>query len=210
MVRPQTERMWSKQDQHQGDRWRLYTAVSAELEARQVLYPGSFVDIAPSFVWSSVTYVDSNDRARRFFADKDGVQEIIAHHEPPTATPEVVFVAGDYTGDLGLSDESYDLLISLYAGFVSEHCSRYLRVGGTLLVNSSHGDAAMASIDDRFNLSAVITSSDRNYRISSEELDQYLVPKKADVEITVEMLHQLNRGVAYTRSPFAYIFERVA
>jgi hypothetical protein len=120
----------------------------------------------------------------------------------------VEFIAGDYRGPLGLADESFDLLVSLYAGFVSEHCTRYLRVGGHLLVNPSHGDAAMASIDQRYRLVAVVKSGGANaYRIDTEDLDTYFVPKKPQ-PITVERLHELGRGIGYTKSPFAYLFER--
>ncbi len=37
-------------------------------------------------------------------------------------------------------------------GFVFEHCTRYLRPVGWLLVNPSHGDVAMASINPEYSL----------------------------------------------------------
>lgn len=208
-MKPLTRKLWTHQDRHQGDRWRLYTAVSHVVEAKHVLYPGSFVDIAASFVWPSVTYIDSIDRARRFFDDREGVQELVAEHDPPTPNPDITFVHGDYTGDLGLPEGHFDLLISLYAGFVSEHCTRYLRKGGTLLVNPSHGDVAMAALDPRYQLHGVIASDRGEYRITTNDLDRYLVPKNPDIEITADLLHSLNRGIAYTRSPFAYLFRLI-
>jgi hypothetical protein len=207
-VDPLTKELWARQDQHEGDRWTLFAAVSETIDVQRVLYPGSFVDVSPSFVWPSVTYVDSDRRARRFFDDLDGVIEIIAAHEPKTSHPVVTFVFGDFTDDLGLADGAYDLLISLYAGFVSEHCTRHLRTGGKLLVNPSHGDAAMASIDPRYTLRGVVESRRGRYRVRTDDLDKYLVPKRP-VEITPESLHRTRRGVAYTRSPFAYLFERI-
>ncbi len=124
-------------------------------------------------------------------------------------THVVRFIGADYADALCLDDGEFDLLISLYAGFVSEHCTRYLRVGGFLLVNPSHGDAAMASIDPRYNLSATVTSRSGRYSVSSNDLDTYLVPKR-EVEVTREHLHNSGRGIAYTRSPFAYIFQRIS
>lgn len=206
---PSTTQLWAAQDRHQGDHWRLFRAVGAEVSARRVLYPGSFVDVAASFVFPSVTYVDVDRRAARFFADTDGVAEIVAAHPDGPGEPDVHFIAGDYTHELGMREEDFDLLISLYAGFVSEHCTRYLRVGGTLLVNPSHGDAAMASIDDRYRLAAVVVARDGDYRVSRHDLDTYLVPK-SPIELTPALLHERRRGVAYTRSPFAYLFERVS
>ena len=207
-MRPSTATLWSLQDRHPGDRWRLFRAVSAAVPARSVLYPGSFVDLAPSFVFESVTYVDMDRRAARFFADTEGVRELIAEHTG-SPSPDVAFLHADYATDLGLVPESFDLLVSLYAGFVSEHCTRYLRRGGTLLVNSSHGDAAMAALDERYELSGVVISRDGEYRISTQDLETYLVPRRP-VEITRESLHASGRGVAYTRSPFAYLFTRVS
>lgn len=134
-----------------------------------------------------------------------GVAEIIATHPAVPDGSRFRFIHADYSTDLGLADESFDLLVSLYAGFITECCTRYLRVGGALLVNPSHGDAAMASIDDRFELSGVVVTRAGDYRVSRNDPDSYLVPK-ADVTVTPEMLHERNRCVAYTRSPFAYLF----
>lgn len=207
-MKPNTEQLWAKQNQHDGDRWRLFQAAGNEVAAATVLYPGSYVDIAPSFVFPSVTYVDSDRRAPTFFSDQEGVLEIIATHPGAPAEPQVEFIHSDYTHPLSLSDPGFDLLVSLYAGFVSEHCTDYLKVGGTLLVNSSHGDAALASIDSRYQLSGVVESRSGNYRVRTSDLHQYLVPK-TPIEITTELLHERGRGIAYTKSPFAYLFKRV-
>jgi hypothetical protein len=45
-----------------------------------VLYPGSFVDFAASFVFDNVVCVDNNRQAARFFADEAGVNQILDHH----------------------------------------------------------------------------------------------------------------------------------
>jgi hypothetical protein len=183
--------------------------VAATVDATDVLYPGSFVDLAASFVWPSVTYVDLDRRARQFFADDDGVATLLVEHDTDPTTRSVRFVEADYRDPLDLDDGDFDLLISLYAGFVSEHCTRYLRPGGTLLVNPSHGDAAMASIDERYRLRGVVTSRAGEYSVSTRDLDSHLVPKR-DIEVTRASLHAEGRGVAYTKTPFAYLFERVA
>ncbi len=206
-MRPETAELWAGQNRHQGDRWRLFTAVADTIHAETVLYPGCYVDIAPSFVFPSVTYLDNDKRTPRFFGDIDGVAEIIAGHEGPE--PDIAFIHGDYTTGIDLPSEHFDLLISLYAGFISEHCTRHLAIGGTLLVNPSHGDAAMASIDSRYELTAVVISESGDYRIDSTDLGSYLIPKKPRT-ITVDDLHRTGREVEYTRSPFAYLFTRVS
>ena len=70
-MQERTRRLWEKQDQHRGDRHRLFTAVAAAIDVESVLYPGSYVDLAPSFVWPQVTYVDIDKRAEQFFEDDE-------------------------------------------------------------------------------------------------------------------------------------------
>jgi hypothetical protein len=128
-VRRTTAALWAEQDRHPGDRHRLYRAVADAVDADTVLYPGSWCDIAASFVWPSVTYVDA-------------------------------------------------------------------------------GDVAMASIDPRYELAGVIHSRDGRYRCTSDDLHTYLVPKTS-VEDIVELVGRTGRGLAYTRSAYAYLFRRV-
>jgi len=205
-MRTATQNLWDQQNRHPGDRRRLFTAVRAEIGGSAVLYPGSFVDISASLVYPSVTYVDVDIRAARFFSDESGVREII-DSEGGDSSAMLRFVHGDYTEELGLEPESFDLLMSLYAGLVSEACTEYLRVGGVLLAAPSHGDVAMASIDPRYELAGVVTSGDGKYRVRSDSLDDYLIPK-SDVEISRALLHERGRGIAYTKSPFAYLFTK--
>lgn len=63
-MKPKTAELWAKQDQHQGDRWRLFSAVGGSVDATTVLYPGSYVDIAPSFVFDSAPATGATRSAR--------------------------------------------------------------------------------------------------------------------------------------------------
>ena len=65
----------------------------------------------------------------------------------------------------------------------------------------------MASIDPRYELTGVVTSGRGTYRVSTADLDSYLIAKK-EQPVTVESLHESGRGVAYTRPAFAYLFTR--
>lgn len=202
-----TRKLWTKQDQHEGDRLRLFRAIGAHVEADQVLYPGSYVDISPSFVFPRVTYVDVDRRAAAFFKDAEGINEIIqAHAGPPN--PDFRFIHQDYTTSLNVEEASCDLLISLYAGFISEACTTKLRIGGKLLANPSHGDVAMASIDPRYELVGALIARSGDYRVRTTDLDSYLVPKTPK-KPTKESLHKSGRGISYTKSAFAYLFERI-
>ncbi|MCA9822945.1 MAG: hypothetical protein KC470_10085, partial [Dehalococcoidia bacterium] len=201
-----TRKLWAKQDQHPGDRWRLFRAVAAAFPATRVLYPGSYVDLAPSFVFPDVTYVDVDRRAARFFTDEAGVREMIASHDGPPS-PRFRFVDADYTAELALAEASFDLLISLFAGPVSEHCARYLRPGGWLLANTSHGDVSLAAIDPRYRIVAVIVAEGDEYAAVWDDVEAYLAPRSS-LRYSREEILRLGRGVPYRRSAHAYLFRR--
>lgn len=202
-----TRKIWDEQDRHRGDRLRLFTAVHDTFAPASAVYPGSFADIAASFVIDDVTYIDADRRARQFFADTDGVDQLIADGRAPhrTAAARWRFIPGDYRSELPVPDAHVDLLISLYAGPVSQHCTRYLRPGGLLLANPSHGDAGLAALDDRYELAAVVTARAGDYRVGHADLDSYLIPRNPG-DATAEHIRETGRGIAYTRSAFAYVF----
>ncbi len=77
-----------------------------------------------------------------------------------------------------------------------------------LLANPSHGDVALASVDPHYELTGVISYLHGGYRYTSGELETYLVPRML-VEDIAELVERTGRGIAYTRSPFAYLFRRV-
>lgn len=189
------------------DQIELFAALAAAYPVRRVLYPGSYVDITPSWVFPSVTYVDTDRRAKRFFADVAGVRDLVHARRRHGDDPEIVFHHADYTGDLDEPTASFDLLVSLYAGFVSPSCTRYLRRGGWLLANDSHGDASMAQLDPGYQLVAAVHHRPGRYRLETEQLDAYFVPKRAAV-VTPELLRASNRGVGYTKPAAAYVFQR--
>jgi hypothetical protein len=159
-------------------------------------------------VFGLVTYLDVDRRAANFFGDAEGVDQLIAKNRNISEPTSWRFIHADYGSVLELESELFDLLVSLYAGFISEPCTQYLKPGGHLLVNSSHGDAAMASIDPRYELAAVVRSDGAAYHVSERALDGYLIPKR-EVSVTKKMLRESNRGIGYTKSPFAYLFRRI-
>jgi hypothetical protein len=198
-------------DQHDGDRERMFRAVADRWPGlTSVLYPGSYIDVSPSFVFADVTYVDVDRRAAAFFMDRPAVEALTATRRDAEAEPaRWRFLQADFLEPLDVSDGAFDLLVSLYAGFVSPACARYLRRGGLLLVNNSHGDASMASLDPAFRLVAVMTRRDGRYRIIEDGLADFLTPRKPGVEVDAMELRRTNRGVRYRKDAAAYLFERV-
>ena len=98
-----TAKLWAAHDRHVGDRQRLFETVSRSIDANKVLYPGCYVDIAPSMVFDDVTYVDNDKRFPKFFDDEEGVREII------DAQRDTTFTLGETEVEGGLSLVSYRL-----------------------------------------------------------------------------------------------------
>ncbi len=200
---------WSRHRESIGDRSGLFCAIADGWPIARALYPGSYVDLSPSIGFRSVVYVDSDPRAQRLFADRELVASELAGRTRSGAGSEVRFLGADYTHRLELPDASVDLLISLYAGPAWEHCRRYLRPGGWLLANTSHGDASLAALDPTLRLVAAAHHRDGRYRLSTDRLDRYLVPKRPEAA-HVDQIRASGRGLAYTNTAFAYLFQDVS
>lgn len=197
---------WTEYRSTIGDRSALFATLVDRWPVERALYPGSYVDLSPSTAIGSVTYVDSDARAARFFADEALVADQLAGRTRPGAGAEVRFIAGDYTGNLDIADDSVDLLISLFTGPMWEACRRYLRPGGLLLANTSHGDASLAALDPSWSLVAAVDQRDERFRVTTDDLESYLVPKRPEAA-KADRIRSSGRGIAYTRTAFAYLFE---
>lgn len=190
------------------ERLDLFEQLADSYNVQSALYAGSFVHITPSFVYPTTVYVDSDKQAEKFFKS-DFPLDFIKKNKVYETSPTLRFYGQSYTEKLNEDNESFDLLISQYAGFISLYCKQYLKIGGLLLANNSHGDASMASIDEQFELVAVVNRRKGKHRLKDTELEQYLIPKK-DIEITKEYLEKTQRSVGYTKSADMYIFRRVS
>ena len=184
-----------------------FLLLTKKFKIKSALYAGSFVHITPSLVFPKVVYVDTNRQARDFFNDPS-VHEFVSKKKLYAEQSVISFHNKDYREDIEEPTGSFDLLISQYAGFVSQYCKKYLKIGGILLVNNSHGDASMASIDKSYKLIGVLNKRKNRYAFSGKDLGSYFIPKKPR-EITREYLEKTMRGIGYTKSPTAYIFERI-
>jgi hypothetical protein len=188
-----------------GDRTPLFVAIAARFTISLVLYPGCNVDISPSFVFPSVTYVDTDRRAAKFFADRKEAERLIASRKRYPGEFDFAFHHVDYEQALPETDESFELLISLSSGFVSSACKRYLANGGWLLVNDDDGDANMARLDPDFSLVAVVLLTDGRFRVETKGVERYFVQKRT-TEVTSESLRTRGSGHAHTKSAYAYVF----
>ncbi len=187
----------------------LFRALNKRFTIEKVFYPGSHVHITPSLVFSHVTYADSFRKTYQFFENAE-IIDFIKKNKEYSEEPFIRFYQQDYNKRFQDLNKEFDLLISQYAGFVGQAAKRYLKKGGLLVCNNSHGDASMASLDPDFELIAIYRrNTDDKFSISDKNLDEYLKPKSG-IEPTKEQLLKSMRGITYTKSPSGYIFRKVS
>ena len=130
----------------------------------------------------------------------------MADHREYAEEPQIEFVGSDYTGALDLEDGAFALLLSQWAGPIGQSCKRYLRVGGLLVANDSHGDATLAALDADYELVAVYPRAGQK-KLKERDLGSYFVPKSTAP--TRENVLATGRGTAYTKQAASYVFRRV-
>jgi len=189
------------------ERLNLFRQLEKKYGGKRVLYPGSYVHITPSFVYPDVVYVDNDKEAKQFF-DNPSNYEFVTKRKHYTEPTSIKFHAVDYQTGIDEPDQSFDLLISLTAGFVSLHCKRHLKVGGLLLVNDAHGDATMASLDEDLQLIEYGNQTEGKYTLSDMYLDTYFVTK-AETELSREWVMKHLRGFKFRKMADVYLFRRI-
>ncbi len=191
----------------QFERLDLFQMIADNFPVQRVLYAGSFVHITPSFVFSDVVYVDNDKQARKFFSDQE-LDNFIAKRKIYTQAARVKFHFTDYQDAFDKSPDSFDLLISQYAGFVGKYCKPYLKIGGLLLANNSHGDAGLAALDADYQLIAAFSVRNGKHHINQRDLEEYFIPKSSK-QITKEDLEKLQKGIGYKKTGSAYLFRKI-
>jgi hypothetical protein len=201
------ENLYKNYIEKYGERSELFNLLKNKFNIIRALYPGSALHITPSFFFPETVYIDTYSKAKSFFK-MNGLNSFIARNKRYEPEPIVRYYPSDYKDKISEKDNYFDLLISQYAGFISKYCKRYLKLGGFLVVNNSHGDASMASIDNNFEFFAVLNLRNRKYYYSQKNLEQYFIPKKS-ILITEEYLERRQRGVGYKKTATNYLFKRV-
>lgn len=186
-----------------GNRKAIYKAIVQAFDIQSAIYPGSHIDITPSFVIPKVTYVDNFKGAIRFFEQMDTIVDYIEQNKEYSDPCTISFLGKDYNQPLDI--EEVDLIISQYAGFVGQATKKYLKVGGILLCNDSHGDATLAKFDTDFEFIGVV---DRKNKIRKNNLDQYFILPK-DKYIDLNIVKEKMRGVKYVVRAENYVFRRI-
>ena len=186
-----------------GSRLELYRVVSMRYGVSSALYPGSHIDFSPSLVIPKVVYVDNFKGTINYFRHIDQIKAFINEHKEYKQECDVLFFGQDYTHELVV--DPVDLIISQYAGFVGQATKEYLKVGGILLCNDSHGDATLSKFGEDFKLVGTI---DENNKINNSNLDDYFVLSK-NKHVDLMWVKTKMKGPKYTKSAENYLFQKL-
>lgn len=186
-----------------GNRKALYKKVAKKFGIKSALYPGSHIDIAPSLVIPKVIYVDNFKGAINFFKNIEEIKRFIEANKEYKELCEVIFLGQDYTKEMNI--EPVDLIISQYAGFVGQATKKYLKTGGILLCNDSHGDATLSRFDNDFEFIGVIG---KNNRIINTQLDDYFVLSR-NRAVDLAKIKEKMKGPKYKLTAENYLFRKI-
>ena len=159
-----------------------FRQLSRNFQLRRALYPGSWLDVTPSLFFPEVCYVDSLPGIAALLADPDLRRYVNDNKRYPDA-PTIHCYQHDYRTFNAEPEASFDLLISLNAGFISQACKGFLPPGGLLLVN----DARRAFVDPDYMLIAAFAGETLRMETSPTELASYFKTAKG-TPITGEMV----------------------
>ncbi len=183
-----------------GNRVDLYRTVALKYGIKKAIYPGSHIDIFPSFVIPKVTYIDNFKGAIKFFKNQDKIQQYITSKKEYKDEPIIKFFGHNYEDDINI--EKVDMIISLYADFVGQATKKHLKPGGILLCNDSHGDATLAYVDQDYEFIGIVNN--RN-QVKTNTLDKYFNfarPREIDVDKVLRTM----KGPKYKLEPQCYLF----
>ena len=190
----------------------VFLQVKQSFNIRRVLYPGSYLHIIPSLYFPHVSYVDSLSGISKMLADTD-LREYIDRNKLYPEPAEIDCYELDYHTFDSAPQESFDLLISLNAGLISQSCGRFLAPGGLLVANDEHYDARRAFVDPSYSLAGVFEGDDCRLEIAPSKLASFF-KTSSGVTLTPEMV-DADLGRPPSRARFktweaatAYLFKK--
>lgn len=191
----------------QSENLELFRLLKERFGLESAIYPGCFVHITPSLIFSKTAYIDSDKRVETFFKDSE-VLDWVDTNKEYSDKAQIIAFQQDYSKKTPSEIGHYDLLISQYAGFVSQDCKHYLKSGGLLLANNSHADAGLAFLDTDYELIAVMNRNNGKWSFNEDDLAEYFIPKKGNHPPKSELLSTM-RGIGYKKTAPNYIFKKI-
>jgi hypothetical protein len=187
----------------------VFKSVAERFNIKTGIYPGSYIHITPSLVIPEMYYVDTDKKALKFFDNIEVIKQFIAYNKIYEKEPKLKFEGEDFNSKLHANISYYDLMISLYSGFISDSCKKYLKIGGIFLVNDSHGDATLAYFNSDYDFIGIIKETKTVSSIITNGLEQYFIPKN-QIQVDIETVRAQMKGPKYKIRADYYLFKRIA
>ena len=163
-----------------------FRLVGENFGCSRALYPGSYLHVTPSLVFPEVCYVDSIKGIGASLSSPDLLEYVSTHRDYPEDA-RIRCYEEDYASFTDEPHASFDLLISLNAGFVSQACRSFLRPGGLLLANNGHYDAARAHVDPGYRLIGALDGGSLLLASSHPDLSSHFRTPKGEA-LTLDMV----------------------
>lgn len=186
----------------------LFEAIKSKYGCGTVLYPGCSIHITPSFYFQHVVYVDISEAAGEFFQDTKNIEAVVNSSKKYKQTAYIRFINGDYTKELPVRENSYDLLISIYAGGITKSCKKYIKQGGIIVSNNHHNDVREALEDPAVRLEALIRRKGKKYRIDESDGDNLLKVLR-DHSMPLTNLRSSGGGMEYVDNECYFVLRRI-
>jgi hypothetical protein len=190
------------------DRAGLFELIKAKYGCGTVLYPGCSVHITPSFYFQHVVYVDINETAKEFFQDNQNVLSIVNSNKKYRQSAYIQFIHGDYTKKLPLRENNYDLLLSIYAGGITEFCKKYVKPGGIIVSNNHQNDARQALKDSSVRFEALIRRKGKKYIIENDTGEKMLKILQ-EYSMPTENMKNSSSGMKYVDNEYYFVFRKI-
>jgi hypothetical protein len=190
------------------DRAGLFELIKDKYGCGTVLYPGCSIHITPSFYFQHVVYVDINETAKEFFQDNQNILSIVNSNKKYKKSAYIQFIHSDYTEKLPVRENNYDLLLSIYAGGITESCKKYIKPGGIIVSNNHRNDAQQALKEPSVRLEALIRRKGKKYNIENGTGEKML---KALQEHSVPTKNMKNSssGLKYVDNEYYFVFRKI-
>ena len=185
----------------------LFELIKDEYGCSTVLYPGCSIHITPSFYFQHVVYVDISETAKEFFQENKNISSIVDSNKKYKQSAYMRFIHGDYTKKLPVRENNYDLLLSIYAGGVTESCKKYIKHGGIIVSNNHQNDAQQALKDSSVRLEALIHRKGKKYYIENVSGEKML--KALLRQSMPKSMKNTSSGMEYVDNEYYFVFRKI-
>ncbi|KLI44851.1 hypothetical protein SZ52_00680 [Brachyspira hyodysenteriae] len=183
----------------------LYKLIADKFNIKKALYPGSYIDITPSFFIEDVTYIDNFKNTDKFFKNINSIIDFINENKKYDNELKINFIYEDYRKKLEICND-FDLIISQYGGIISPYVKNFLKSNGIYLCNDSHADATITYFDNDFDLLGIINYDDLVFREDDKDIYFQISEKR---KLDFDILNIKMKPPKYINNADNYVFKKL-